>query len=82
MDEVGDVQENILRVFREFNVGAGEYLPAQGLISNTAGWTPPERQLVPRALEKLVEEGHVELTRTRHGYRLTESGESLAYAKE
>jgi len=70
MPELEDVKTRILGAFAQFGVGAGEYLPAQSLLGRTASWPPPERNLVPRALEQLVAEGQIELLKSPHGYRL------------
>lgn len=82
MPTVDDVKDRILRVFYDFNVGAGEFLPIQSLTGAVCNFTPPEERLVDEALDALMRDGLLEEMTTPPGYRLTPTGETHAYGPD
>lgn len=73
------VRDQVLGIFRAFNVGAEEYLPEQSLMGNIMDFTPPERQVVDQVVEEMILEGIVEEVESPPGLRLTQKGQKIAY---
>ncbi len=72
-------EEEILGVFRAFNIGAGEYLPSNTLVLAIEKFPAPAREDAEASLRRLVQRGALTATRDGLGYTLTEKGSRLVY---
>ena len=77
MADVEDVENKIMSLYKEMNLGANEFIMMPRFISERSKWTPPERRLVDEALKNLVGKGYV--VTGRLGLTLTEAGETFIY---